>query len=65
MIFERVVYDEPDYDDMLGMPGMHRVREKVGANRRPLSIPPDLFAKYSGMSFWNDLEMNPKHVLAI
>ncbi len=31
--FEHVSYDEPDYDDMLGMPGMHRVREKVPSSK--------------------------------
>jgi sulfotransferase len=63
--FERVVYDEPDYDDMLGMPGMHRVREKVGWEQRELSIPPDLFSKYSSLSFWKNAETNPRGVLIL
>ncbi len=27
--FNHVAYDEPDFDAAIGMPGLHRVREKV------------------------------------
>ena len=32
--FNHVSYDEPDYDAHLGMPGMHKVREKVEFRKR-------------------------------
>ncbi|WP_158816037.1 sulfotransferase [Methylocapsa sp. S129] len=60
--FDRVTYDEPDYDALLGMPGMHRVREKVEYQEREICIPPDLFSKYSDASFWLRPEMNRRGV---
>lgn len=62
---DHVSHDEPDYDDLLGMPGMHKVREKVGLEKRQPSIPPDLFAKYSKLSFWKSPEANVRRVLAL
>jgi sulfotransferase len=63
--FDHVSHDEPDYDDQLGMPGMHKVREKVGIEKRQLSIPPDVFAKHSNLSFWKKPEMNVRNVLIL
>jgi sulfotransferase len=63
--FDHVSHDEPDYDDQLAMPGMHKVREKVGIEKRPLSIPPDVFAKHSNLSFWKKPEMNVRNVLIL
>jgi sulfotransferase len=56
--FDHVSYDEPDYDADLGMPGLHRVREKVEFRQRDSCIPPDIFTKYSDASFWLRPEMN-------
>lgn len=56
--FEHVQYDEPEYDAMLGMPGLHKVREKVENIERKLCIPPDLFAKHVNASFWTKPELN-------
>jgi sulfotransferase len=55
-------YDEPDYDANLGMPGMHKVREKVSYQKRVPCIPPDLFAKYNDASFWLRPELNQRGV---
>ena len=52
--FDRVVYDEPDYDALVGMPGLHKVSEKVGFNERRSCLPPDLFHKYADLSFWKN-----------
>ncbi|MEY1589745.1 sulfotransferase [Burkholderia sp. Bmkn7] len=60
--FENVVYDEPDYDAHLGMPGLHKVRSKVEYQSRKPCIPPDLFAKYAGTSFWEKPELNTRQV---
>jgi len=56
--FDHVVYDEPNYDAHLGMPGMHKVHEKVQYIKRKSCIPPDVFAKYAEASFWVRPEMN-------
>jgi sulfotransferase len=45
--FDNVTYDEPDYDALLGMPGLHKVEGKVEYRPRDACIPPDLFAKLS------------------
>jgi sulfotransferase len=56
--FDRVEYDEPDYDAHIGMPGLHRVREQVAPENRKPGIPPDLFTKYASASFWSKPELN-------
>jgi sulfotransferase len=60
--FNHVVYDEPDYDASMGMPGLHTVREKVEYQKREPCIPPDLFAKYADAQFWLKPEMNRRAV---
>jgi sulfotransferase len=60
--FNHVVYDEPDFDAALGMPGLHRVREKVEYQKREPCIPPDIFAKYADTQFWLKPEMNRRGV---
>lgn len=53
--FDHVEYDEPAFDEQLGLRGLHKVREKVAPHRRRTILPPDLFDRYSGMAFWHDL----------
>lgn len=60
--FANAAYDEPEYDANLGMPGMHKVREKVELQKRRPCIPPDLFAKYNDASFWLRPELNQRGV---
>jgi len=60
--FENVVYDEPDYDAAIGMPGLHKVRQKVEPTNRKPRIPPDLFAKYADACFWRRPELNQRGV---
>lgn len=52
--FNNVEYDAPEFDVPLGVPGLHRVKPKVEHITRRSIIPPDLFDKYSKMSFWHD-----------
>ena len=54
--FESVVFDEPEYDADLGMPGLHKVRTRVEPNTSAPVIPPDIFAKYADTSFWRRAE---------
>lgn len=63
--FNHVVYDEPDYDSHIGMPGLHTVRSKVEHRERKPCVPPDIFAKYAGSHFWTNQELNPRSVLTI
>lgn len=60
--FDHAVYDQPDYDASMGMPGLHKVRAKVEYQKREPCIPPDIFAKYADTSFWLKSEMNRRGV---
>jgi sulfotransferase len=52
--FDRVEYDAPEFDGPLGAPGLHRVSGPVRAVPRPTVLPPDLFERFSALTFWND-----------
>ena len=52
--FDNVEYDAPEFDQALGLAGLHRVRRKVALETRRTILPPDLFEQYSKLSFWLD-----------
>ncbi|MDM8350689.1 sulfotransferase [Pseudomonas sp. sp1636] len=52
--FVNVHYDAPEFDQALGLSGLHRVRPQVAAQTRRTILPPDLFEQYSALSFWKD-----------
>jgi sulfotransferase len=56
--FDNVSYDAPDFDDGIGMPGLHKVRPKIEFRTREACIPPDLFAKYADANFWSRPGLN-------
>ncbi len=62
--FEHVEYDEPDFDSQLGAPGLHKVQPKVEFKQRRTVIPPDLFEKYSQLTFWTDTNGSNANVIA-
>jgi sulfotransferase len=61
--FEHVQYDAPAFDQALGLSGLHRVRPKVAPLVRRTVLPPDLFAQYSALSFWQDSNHSAAHVI--
>lgn len=61
--FSNVQYDAPEFDQALGLAGLHRVRSKVAAESRRTILPPDLFEQYSTLSFWNDGKGSAAHVI--
>jgi sulfotransferase len=63
--FNQVQYEEPDYDEELGMPGMHTVKSKVEYLEQKPTIPPDLFAKYASTQFWEKKELNTRGVVIL
>jgi len=63
--FDNVEYDAPEFDLPLGTPGLHKVQPKVEFKQRRPVIPPDLFEKYSQMSFWNDPSGSSAHVITV
>jgi sulfotransferase len=62
--FENVVFDEPAFDQNLGLPGLHRVHPTVAPVRRRTVLPPDLFARLDGLSFWRDLRESRARIIA-
>ncbi len=52
--FDNVEYAEPEFDAQLSTPGLHTVKRKVEYKPRRTVLPPDLFEKYSTLSFWHD-----------
>ncbi len=52
--FEDIRYDADDFDRRLGTPGLHRVARRVAAPARATILPPALFARFAGDSFWRD-----------
>lgn len=62
--FEHLSYDEPEFDERLGMPGLHRVGEKVQPNRRTTILPADLFSQHD-RSFWDVPGQNPRGVTVL
>lgn len=62
--FERIEYDAADFDLQLGVPGLHKVRAKVEFHARRTVLPPDLFDKYSKLSFWGDRSASRANVIS-
>lgn len=52
--FEQVDYEENEFDQKLGVKGLHAVKKKVEFKARRSILPPDLFMKYQDMDFWQD-----------
>lgn len=62
--FDNVVFDEPAFDQSIGLPGLHRVRLKVAVEERRTLLPPDLFARLDALSFWRDLSQSKANLIA-
>ncbi len=52
--FDNVDYEVSEFDEMLGVKGLHTVKRKVEFKPRRSILPPELFQKYSEMAFWLD-----------
>ena len=63
--FNQVVFNAPDYDDELGMPGLHTVKSKVEYQERKPCTPPDVFAKYANTQFWEKDELNTRGIVIL
>jgi sulfotransferase len=59
--FNRVEYDEPEFDAYLGLPGFHRVSGPVKATKRTTILPRDIFDQHD-RSFWDMPGQNPRGV---
>jgi len=56
--FDNVEFDACEFDRRLGTPGLHNVRKQVRPEPRSTILPPDLFHRVAGDSFWKDPAQN-------
>ena len=52
--FNKVQYQEPEFDKKLQTQGLHQVRERVEFKPRTTILPPDLFERFDSLSFWTE-----------
>lgn len=62
--FEQVVFDAPDFDQQLGLPGLHKVHPQVRPVRRQTVLPPDLFSRLDALSFWREMTNSRARMIA-
>lgn len=62
--FNNVDYEESEFDQKLGVKGLHTVKKKVEFRARRSILPPDLFVKYQDMDFWQDTKGTAANIIA-
>ena len=62
--FDDVKFDAPLFDSNIGVEGLHCVSGPVCKKDRLTILPPDLFNKYSEMTFWKEQKGTRAHVIA-
>ncbi|ASK67521.1 sulfotransferase family protein [Shewanella bicestrii] len=62
--FDNVDYSENEFDQNLGVKGLHNVGRKVEFKSRRSILPPDLFVKYQEMDFWLDTTGTAANIIA-
>ncbi|WP_234572359.1 sulfotransferase family protein [Rhodohalobacter sp. 614A] len=62
--FDNVEYSHDEFDQSLGVKGLHTVQRKVEFKPRRTILPPDLFQKYSDLAFWRDTSGSAASVIA-
>lgn len=62
--FDHVDYEESEFDQKLGVKGLHTVKKKVEFKARRSILPPDLFVKYQDMDFWQDTTGTAANIIA-
>ncbi len=60
--FENVSFDASEFDARLGTPGLHTIGQAVRPTERESVLPPDLWKRYEGESFWRNPAFNRRGV---
>lgn len=63
--FDNVANEYPEYDLSIGVPEMHKIRQKVTFEDRQTILPPDIFTKYQSTQFWAQPDDRSKKVLIL
>lgn len=53
--FDAVTYDAPGFDAQFGLKWLHSVHKKVAPLPRRTILPPEVFAHFAAMHFWDSL----------
>ncbi|MGL6247432.1 sulfotransferase family protein [Pseudomonas sp.] len=61
--FNNLAYDAPEFDQALGVSGLHKVKPRVELQSRRTILPPDLFKQYAELSFWLDGSASAANVI--
>ena len=62
---ENVAFEKADFDANMGVPDMHKVRNKISFQERPTLLPPDIFKKYEKITFWADTEGTAASIITV
>jgi sulfotransferase len=61
--FDNVTYEGGgEFDQQLGVPGLHTIQQKVEFTQRRTILPPDLVQRFSNQFFWRNQDLNPANV---
>lgn len=63
--FSNIEFDTPEFDQALGLHGLHKVKNKVALQSRTTILPPDLFDQYKKLSFWQDQTQSRANVITL
>jgi sulfotransferase len=63
--FEHIKFDASEFDARLGTPGLHAVGPTINAVERQTILPPDLWRRFEGESFWRDPAFNKRGVRVV
>ena len=63
--YDKLNFDTPDYDEGLGLAGLHKVRQKVSPEPRETILPPDLFEQHAKPSFGDNTAGSRCNVLMV
>lgn len=62
--FDNVKYQEEAFDSTLGVKDLHTVKRKVEFVPRRSILPPDMFARFKDMDFWQDSTGTAANIIA-
>lgn len=60
--FENVEYSFDDYDNALGIRGLHKISPKVEFKQSDIVLPPDLYNSYRNWEFWREQPQSMDHM---
>jgi sulfotransferase len=64
--FENVSYEGGgEFDNLLGVPGLHRLGQKVEFVQRKTILPPELIRRFTNQSFWRNRNDNPSNIAVL